>query len=326
MPNNPNRSQIHIDAALTDISIAYMQDAKNFVNSKVFPVIPVKKQSDKYFIYSKGDTLRIHTQIREAGTESAGAGYDLDKDNYYCDPFALHTEVTDKDRDNADDPLDLDRDATEFVTQDILMKREKDFFDSYFTTGLWDTDAQGVGAGPTGDQFLQWDLAGSNPVTDVETMLETITSKTGADPSMVTLTLSPTVWRIVKNHAEVLDRIKHTQTGIVTEQLLAEVLGIKQVLVARGVYNSAAKGATPVVGYMAPAKSALLTYAPERPSMKKPSAGYTFNWTGYNAGESVAVFKFYIKARRADRIEVEDAYDQKLVASDCGVYIYDAIS
>lgn len=319
--SNPGRADIHIDVALTDISIAYMNDEANYVNEKIFPTIGVQKQSNKYFVYDKGDSLRIHTQIRNAGAESAGAGYDLSTDNYFCDPFALHTEVNDQDEANADDPLDLERDATELVTKDIMMKKENDFFAKYFTTGLWSVDAVGQASSPTGNQFLQWDLAGSTPIEDIERYVELIISQTGVNPLDITLTYSPDTWSIIKNHPDILDRIKYTQKGIVTADLVAEVMGIKQVLIGRGVVNTAAKGQTAVVGYMAPVKTALLTYAPSSPSMKRPSAGYTFNWTGYNKGEAVKVFKWYIETRRANRIEVENAWDQKLVAADCGIFL-----
>lgn len=321
MPVNPNRSQIHIDRALTDISVAYMQDGRNFVNDKIFPSIGVQKQSNKYFVYDKGDSLRIHTQIRAGGTESAGAGFDINQDNYFCDPFALHHDVNDQDRVNADEPIDLDRDGTEFVTQDIMMKKENDFFQAFFQTGIWGTDKDGSTA-----DFVQWDLASSNPITDVEDFVEIIVSNTGVSPEDITLTYSPDVWRIVKNHPEVLDRIKYTQTGIVSASLVAAAMGIKQVLVARGVVNTAAKGQAATVGFMAPLKTALLTYAPASPSMKKPSAGYTFDWTGYNKGQAVAVFKFRMEHLRADRIEVENAWDQKLVAADCGLFMTNCLS
>ena len=51
----PSRSQTHIDRALTNMSVKYMQDASGFVNDKVFPVLPVQKQSDRYFVYKKED-------------------------------------------------------------------------------------------------------------------------------------------------------------------------------------------------------------------------------------------------------------------------------
>ena len=49
MPN-PTRGDVHVNKPLTNISIAYMQMAENFIADKVFPNISVAKQSDRYFV------------------------------------------------------------------------------------------------------------------------------------------------------------------------------------------------------------------------------------------------------------------------------------
>ena len=40
----PKMQNIHIDRALTNMSVAYMQDADVFIAGKVFLIIPVQKQ------------------------------------------------------------------------------------------------------------------------------------------------------------------------------------------------------------------------------------------------------------------------------------------
>ena len=47
----PDISMVHVDQALTSVSIAYRN--AQFVSDQIFPVAPVTKQSNKYFIYSK---------------------------------------------------------------------------------------------------------------------------------------------------------------------------------------------------------------------------------------------------------------------------------
>ena len=54
----PTFGDAHVDAALTNISVAYVQDASNFIASQVFPTIPVEHASDKYFIYTQDDFFR----------------------------------------------------------------------------------------------------------------------------------------------------------------------------------------------------------------------------------------------------------------------------
>ena len=50
----PTSSDVHVDAVLTQISIAYMQQAGVYIANRVFPSINVDKQSDKFFHLHQG--------------------------------------------------------------------------------------------------------------------------------------------------------------------------------------------------------------------------------------------------------------------------------
>ena len=71
---NPTLSQVHVDAILTNASVAYIQSADNFIANKVFPIVPVDKQSDLYFKYTKEDWFRDDAKVRADGAEAAVAG------------------------------------------------------------------------------------------------------------------------------------------------------------------------------------------------------------------------------------------------------------
>ena len=64
----PTQNQVHVDAILTNISVAYMQQQQNFIATRVFPVVPVSKQSDKFFTYTKNDWFRDEAQRRADAT------------------------------------------------------------------------------------------------------------------------------------------------------------------------------------------------------------------------------------------------------------------
>ena len=111
----PTQNQVHIDAVLTNLSVAYMNEVDNFVASKVFPTVSVNKQSDLYFTYSQADFYRDQAQYRADGTESAGSGYSLSTASYSSNVWALHKDIGDQVRANSDSPLDPDMDATKFL-------------------------------------------------------------------------------------------------------------------------------------------------------------------------------------------------------------------
>ena len=111
----PTNGDVHVNTPLTQISIAYLQDQDQFVAAQVCPVIPVSKQSDRYYVYNRGDFFRDQMQKRAPGTPAASSGYRLDNTpTYFADVWAENKPIPDQLRGNADAVLNIDRDATEF--------------------------------------------------------------------------------------------------------------------------------------------------------------------------------------------------------------------
>lgn len=322
----PTAGDVHVNRPMTDVSVAYIQGAENFIAAQVFPTVSVQKQSDRYWTYTKADWFRTEAQVRAPATESAGGGYRVDSTpNYFCTKYAVHKDVDDDTRTNTDTPLDADRDATLWVTQNLLLKRDIVWAATYFKTGVWGTDLTGVASGPTGGQFLRWDVSTSTPISDVTTAQIVVQEQTGFKPNI--LVVSPYVFNALRNNASILDRIKYTERGIVTEALLASLFGVDKVLIAGATNNTAAEGAAASMSFIN-GKHALLCYAPAAPSLQTPSAGYTFAWSGlYGAGAlGMRIKSFRMEEIESDRIEGELAFDMKLVSSDVGYFFSTAVA
>lgn len=311
----PTRSDVHVNRPLTNISIAYIQRAQDFIADKLFPNVPVMKQADRYFSYDKEFWFRTGAEKRAPATESAGGGFKIDNTpSYFCDPWAHHMDVDDQTRANADQPLDMDRDATLFVTQNLLLRRELQFHAKYFKTGVW----QGLTGGGDFTPGTLWSAAGADPMKDVDILKASIKAKTGFMPN--TLAVANNVFFALRNCPAVLDRIKYTQRGVITEDLLAQLFGVDKFLVSSGVVNTAAEGAASANQFIAD-KAFLLCYANPSPSILQPSAGYIFSWQGlYGAGaQGNRVSSFRMEHLKADRIEGEMAFDMKIIGADLGV-------
>lgn len=319
----PTASSVHVNAPLTQISIAFLQSQDRFVARKVFPEVRVGKQSDRYFLYNKKQWFRSDAQERAPGTESAGSGFTIDNTpNYFARVWALHKDVDDQIRKNADNPIQPDRDATEFVTRGILMRQELNWAAKYFTTSVWTGSTTGGDITPG----TLWDVGGSDPIGDIELQIVAIDLATGFSPNK--LVLGAKVWSALKNHADFLDRIKYTQKGIVGTALLAEILEIDEVLVAKAVHDTADEGATDSHSYVLGSNDALLVYAAKSPGIMQPSGGYTFAWTGLLGSNAagMTMSRFRMEHLKSDRVEGEAAYDQKLVAAECGAFFSNAVS
>lgn len=321
--SQPTPSDVHVNVPLTNIAIAYLQDQAEFIADRVFANIPVPKQSDRYIKYDKGNWFRSQAQPRAPGSESAGTGYTIDNTpTYSCVPIAVHHNIDDQTRANADSMIDLDRNATELVMRQLALRREKDWAAKFFTTGVW-TGSTGGGDIVPG---TLWSASGSTPIEDMRKEISSVKSKTGYKPN--TLVLGHSVWNVLQDHPSLLSRIQYTQRGIVGLDLLAAVLEIDQVYVASGVENTAAEGATDTMAFVMDSKDALLCYSNPRPGLMVPSAGYIFSWTGYTgagpAGQRIK--RFRVEEKESDCLEGQMAYDQKVIAPDLGVFFNGAVA
>jgi hypothetical protein len=329
MPSTPTPGDLHVSVPLTNISVAYQQDASRYIASQVFPNIPVQKQSDKYYKYDKGDWFRTDVQRRGPGAESVGLGWHISTDSYFADVWAVHADVSDQTRSNADATFNLDRDSTTLVTNHLLLRRDKQWITNFFTSGVWDTNIVGVGATPSAGQVLQWNLAGSTPIEDIYAQSMNMMEKTGYMPN--TLVMGARVWQILANHPEIIDRVKYTQAGFLTEEIISRAFGVERILVAQATENTMIENKTsPFVGTFSflAGKNVLLCYSNPNPGLMQPSAGYTFSWNGYLGASAFGtrMKKFRVETRASDRVEGEMAFSLKAVSTDLGCFYSGVVS
>jgi hypothetical protein len=303
---------VHIDQVLTNLSIEYPID-KGFVGPNLFPPIVVKKQSDKYYIFDRETTkLEIH-DVRAPGTVANEIpGRTLSLDTYYANEHALQIAVTDEERENADSPLTPEADATELVTERIILGREKAMKDMATTAANYAS-----GHSVTLSGTAQWDSANyatSNPIGDIRTGNRTIHSKLfiGAN-----LALIP--WLVMshlEDHPDFIERIKYSERGVLTEEIIASILGLPRVLVPGTGYSTAASGVAATsanITYLW-GKDVILAYVPPRPSMRTIGFGFEFVW-GYGA-QAQQVDRWREDPRKSDLIRCSRRYDLKLVGHE----------
>lgn len=124
-----------------------------------------------------------------------------------------------------------------------------------------------------------------------------------------------------------VDRGQTQGPALVMRQTLAALFELEEVLVMDAIENTAREGAAGAYSFIG-GKHALLVYAPPSPSLMVPSAGYTFSWSGLlGAGQMGSRIKrFRMEHLASDRIEVETAFDQKLVSADLGFFFSGAVA
>ena len=330
MSQQPTQGQVHVDQPLTQISVAFLQNAENFVADRVFPKIGVSKQSDRYYTYDRGEFNRDEMALRAPGTESAGSGYSIDNTpTYYCPVYAMHRDIDDQVRANADSVLSLDREASEYLTHKALIKKEKLWVSKFFQSGIWGTDVTGDSSGNVGaGETLHWSDASSTPIEDIRGAHTAILQETGFEPN--TLVLGHEVFAKLLDHPDIIDRLKYGQTpgspAMASREALASLFGVERLFVMRSIENTAAEGQAAAHSFIG-GKRALLCYSAPQPGLMTPSAGYTFQWNGMaGGGEGVRVKRLRMENLESDRVELQMSFDQKLIAADLGYLWSDIVA
>ena len=159
--SQPTQSAVHVDRPLTQMSEAILQDESGFVADRMFPILPVSKQSDLYRTYPRGAFTRDQMKKRAAGAQTAGIGYETSTNPYFCDVWGLHHDIEEQVEANADDEVDLDFEATTLLSHAALINRDAQWAASFFTGSVW-----------TGEETLagmdQWsDLTNSDPLIKI---------------------------------------------------------------------------------------------------------------------------------------------------------------
>jgi len=308
----PTTHDVHIDAALSNISIAYKNEG--YVADKLFPVVPVDKQSDYYYIWTKDFWFRDNTRRRGPGATYAEGGLELSNTAFECINWGLSFPLPWEVIQNQDAAINLEETGAIWLADQFALARELKLKSLIMDASAWTTDVT--------LSTTQWsDFANSNPISDVETGRQAIKKLTGRDPNVIMM--NEEVWSKLKNHPDLVDLYKHTQVGVLTPDLVAAVLQIDKLIVGTAVKNTAAEGADFAGAYIWD-KNAILMYLAPSPGLAIPSAGYTFSWK--QNGFTIPITREEERLRKRDLLLADHAFVQKVTAADCGYEIINAVA
>ena len=326
-----NARNTHIDAALTNFSLAFMQGSDKFVAWRVFPNMQVRHQSDRYWQYPRQFFFTEGFRKKAPGSRGGRVVYEIDNTpTFYCDVWSEETAVEHQTVANADTGIDPENDATELLTMHGMIKLEKDWCATFFKDGVWTTDYEGVAGAPGAGEVRQWDdYANSDPLNDIEELKVAQCEMTGQEPNK--LVIGRKVWKALKNHPDIVDRIKYGQTpgspAKVTKEAVAALMELDEILVTSAIHNTAQQKKTPSYSYIG-GNHALLAYAPGQVRWKGQVAGIKFSWNQEAPGtneQGGAIRSWYEEGTETQFQELKMAYDLKVVAPDLACFIKDVV-
>ena len=323
-------SNVHLDMPLSNLTLAYVQEQTNFVADKVFPVVGVQRQSDKYYIYDRANMNRSGDVKKLAPrTEVNRIGLQLSNDSYFADVYGLGMDFDEQTLANEDAMLDIRAAGAQTLAMRLMIHREEQFASTFFATGIWGTEYDGVAGSPSAGQVRQWsDYTNATPIRNVTDARAAMQLKSGGfKPN--TMVVGKEVRDILINHPDILARLNGgatvTNTALITNAKLAEIFEVENFYVMEAVKNTAVEGLAESNAFIG-GKSALLVHAPRNAGLMTPASGLTFAWNNIpgvnNLGITVESFSDDALKRMqiAEHIQVKMSYDMKVVGADLGVF------
>ncbi len=330
---------LYVDPILTNFSVGFQ--SQELVGRLIMPETPVRTQSGKYRVYDRSAWL-LYDDRREPGTvanEIQGAKWSQDtfstQEHSLQSPVLYEEEQQLQSQGGLADPvfggdlqIDPERDATDLVTNAILLKHEKRVADLIRNTATY---PGGNTATLAGSQ--QWDdytfvtpadtySIVSNPVADIRAAMVKIWSLTGRYPN--TMVIPPLGVPIIENHPRIVNRFHNF--SLLQPDAFRLLTGFEgRIITPISAYNSANNidAAESIVNLWG--KDVWLGIVDPTPGQRTKTFGKTFSQL-YIDGSVRPTERWYEPARKATLVRTSYKYDLKVVSSSAGYVIKTAFS
>lgn len=301
----PLKSQLHVNQLLSNVSVQYKNS--EYIWDKVFPQIPVMKDTDYYRVYDR--SFKVPETKRAAKGVAREFTFEFSLASYALEQHALKDYVGVDEEEN-NDQGSLKVDTVESLT-DAIYRRIELSVASLFTTTNWSLNVS-----LTATNVWSANTTVSDPIPVFDTGMTTVINNSGKTPNFAILPRDGFV--AIKNHVSVLDRVKYTSSEV-TQSMIQGLIGVQELLVPTAVQDTAANGLAASISPFF-ADFAFLGWKPAGGGgIKTPSCGYTF------IRSTPRVRSWFDDERNADAIEVEVKYQPKVVASLTGYLINNTI-
>ncbi|MCP4131537.1 MAG: hypothetical protein GY754_11215 [bacterium] len=278
-----------------------------FVSESIFKRTPVNKNSEKFPIWGDyrfvdyGDGL-----LRPIRTAAKQKDWSLpDYGTYNCLSYALGDKLEDEEiRHSYYNIVNEEIEETMF-----LMKIARECSRASILT-----NADSYPDGNKETPLLKWDNDAVSVVKEFDRIKNIVAQKIGVEPNIVLM--GKLVFLKLKQKAEFSEKIKYTQKDIVTADLMANLLGVDEILVGESLKKQDKKTAKePIWGNMT-----LFCHVTKRNGKKTPTFARAFELSGYPK-----TYKWRTPPRN-NHFEVEHYYDDKIVGPEAGYLVNEPVT
>lgn len=308
---------VHIDALLSNLARLYRPT--EFIADTTTPYLDVVKESDLYPVWTQGDFYgtdvddlvpdRATVKMVEISHSTA---------RYQCQRRELGWDISDRERQNQDAPLHLERNKQVATMGRLMLKRE------VRVAGLLKETTNGGALSLGAAAAASWATAGTTSIeSDVRTGREAVRTTIGIRPNVIVI--PEAVASAMQTNTTLNTKLIYTYGDANSRPQLSDVFPLlppvmfgMRVIVPGLIQNTAHEGQTESYSDVW-GKSVRLLYLTSGPAIEIPSVSYTFR------SEPLTTRTWRDEERRKTNYAVGQTIDEEVVAPNAGYEISAAI-
>lgn len=295
-----------VDPVLSTLAVGYSN--AGYIAEKLFPTAMVKKESGKIPKHNKQAFRLIATERAIRAKSNRLVPEDRDFIPFSLDEHDISVPMDYREADESDD-LDVEKANTFLAMEGLGLRREKLAADTAFNPANY-----GAGNKETLAPSSKWSRTDVNPLLNISYGFEQVRRGIARRPNMAAC--GAAAYEVLKTNPFILERMASNQLGVLTPQLLAQIIGVQEVVVGDAIWVSD-DGAT--VSDVWPDSFLLYYSRPPGPDGKR--SVYEPNF-GYNVAKKVVeVDKFDEEGGKVRNVRATMIYKQVLVGADAGYLI-----
>lgn len=329
MAFNSTPQAVHVDEFLTSFAISYATE-QNYIADKIFPVLNVEKQSDKYYVFDAAEENREYSAaVKKAAPRTRPNNLEVTQsnDSYFAELYFLGFDMEVQTEANEDAILRSRQRKAKRVMDNMLKKRDRDFIDTFLKTGVWGEDLAGT------TDFTKWsDAANATPINDVMKWKEDFEIRNYNMKANKVL-MTKDIKRHLLQSEQILGRINGGATvanpAMVNDAIIASIFEVDEIVYADAISNQANPGQAENAARMV-SDRLLLCHTPSDVDAETPASGMIFAWNavpGFDWGITMESFTGdYLAAQGiSEEVQAKMSYDMKVTGSKLGTYVEDLI-
>ncbi len=287
----------------------FMEDPQNgFIGTSVAPIFRTKKKDGKYPAITRESITRDADTKRGARGNYNRDGFEVKDKQFACVEHGLEGPLDDSDRELYSSDFNAELNLTRIITRRLLQAQEKRIASMIMNTSVFtgDTLYKSYASDP-------WETPTTDVLKQVKFARNKVRKNCGMEPNTIILSRT-NIDRLLLND-NIKDAIKYVAR--LTEQelknALADILGIKRVVIGSSIRNSAQEGAAFVGEDIWSDDYVMIGILSEDgQDLSRPTLARTFLWVS-DSPDNATVESYREEGVRSDVFRVRQHVDEQII-------------